>query len=163
MIKLLTTRPSPICIRGPNVLNMRATRTSTPSCDETYCNTIGWVSDLYLFLVRVAKSLSNSLSFVIASSGANWIHISSVRFDLWMNLQSKPHEKEVTNNPRLITSGSPYTSDVEAMSNLAPVRLARPNILIVPMNVNISHRHQLCSLLFSPMVLVLMVFIGLYM
>lgn len=33
-IKLLTTLPSFICIRGPKVLNILATLTSTPSCRQ---------------------------------------------------------------------------------------------------------------------------------
>ena len=33
-MKLLTTRPSFMCIRGPNVLKILATRTSTPSCNR---------------------------------------------------------------------------------------------------------------------------------
>lgn len=32
-MKLLTTRPSFMCIRGPKVLKILATRTSTPSCN----------------------------------------------------------------------------------------------------------------------------------
>lgn len=33
-MKLLTTRPSFMCMRGPKVLKIRATRTSTPSCSR---------------------------------------------------------------------------------------------------------------------------------
>lgn len=33
-MKLLTTRPSFMCIRGPKVLKILATRTSTPSCNR---------------------------------------------------------------------------------------------------------------------------------
>jgi hypothetical protein len=48
MMKLLTTRPSFGCIRGPNVLKMRATRTST----------LAWLS--YAYIIVSATRLPSS-------------------------------------------------------------------------------------------------------
>jgi hypothetical protein len=91
-----------MCIRGPNVLKIRATRTysqhmlrtgyrhmlRTMGKTNTITRILSWKTHLHpgLFVVGIAHGLSNALALVVARTGTDRVDIAKVCLYLWMNL-----------------------------------------------------------------------------